>query len=150
MKTILEQSKQFAWISIIALIIAALFAFLWGAVKTFDAVSIIITTLGQDPLITFYLIQLVDIFLIAITLFILAASIHELFIGKLNLPDWMVAHNLDELKVKLSSVIVLVMAVKFVQKLVESSDALELLLQGVAIAVVSGMLIAFSYFKNKA
>lgn len=149
MKVILEQSKHFAWISIIALLIAALFAFLWGAVKTFDAVVIIVTSLGQDPLITFHLIQLVDVFLIAITLFILSASIHELFIGKLNLPDWMVAHNLDELKTKLSSVIILVMAVKFVQKLVEDKDPQELLLQGAAIAIVSGMLIAFSYFKNK-
>ncbi len=149
MKTILEQSKYLAWISIISLLAAAAFAFLWGAIKAFDAIFFIITSVGQDPLITFYLIQLVDIFLIAITLFILAASIYELFLGKLNLPEWMLAHNLAELKSKLSSVIILVMVVKFVEKFVEAKDAQTLLYQAVSVALVSAVLIAFSYFKGK-
>jgi uncharacterized membrane protein YqhA len=38
---------------------------------------------------------------------------YELFINKLALPDWMLAHNLHELKSKLGGVIVLVMVVKF-------------------------------------
>lgn len=149
MKTILEQSKHLAWISIISLLVAAAFAFVWGAINTFDAVSLILTSTGRDPLITFYLIKLVDIFLIAITLFILAVSIYELFLGKLNLPEWMLAHNLAELKSKLSSVIILVMVIKFVEKFVEAKDAQTILFQAVSVALVSAVLIAFSYFKGK-
>jgi len=61
----------------------------------------------------------------------------------------MLAHDLYELKTKLSSMIVLVMAVKFLQKLIETKDANELLLSGLATAAVSAVLIAFGYFGKK-
>jgi uncharacterized membrane protein YqhA len=145
---LIEQSKYLAWFSILSLLLASICAFLWGTVKAVEAVALVVTSLGQDPFITFSLIQLVDIFLIAITLFILAVSIYQLFIGKLDLPDWMLASNLSELKGSLSSVLILVMAVKFVEKLVESEAPQSLLLQAVAVTIVSAMLIAFNYFKK--
>jgi hypothetical protein len=40
------------------------------------------------------------------------------------------------------------MAVKFVEKLVESEAPQSLLLQAVAVTIVSAMLIAFNYFKK--
>ncbi|MFM8368923.1 MAG: YqhA family protein, partial [Chloroflexota bacterium] len=68
---------------------------------------------------------------------------------KLDLPEWMLAHDLYELKTKLSSMIVLVMAVKYLQKLIEIKDGQELLQRGIAVAVVSVALIAFGYFGKK-
>jgi uncharacterized membrane protein YqhA len=47
----------------------------------------------------------IDAFLIAIALYVFTVSIYELFVADLNLPDWMIAHNLDELKAKLSGII---------------------------------------------
>ena len=67
----------------------------------------------------FALIAVVDVFLIATVLFVVAVSLYEMFIGDLKLPEWMVAHNLYELKSKLSGVIILVMAMKFLEKLVD-------------------------------
>lgn len=61
----------------------------------------------------------------------------------------MLAHDLYELKAKLSSMIVLVMAVKFLQKLIEVKDAEALLQTGLAVAAVSAVLIAFGYFGKK-
>ena len=52
-----------------------------------------------------------DTFLIATGLLVFSVSLYELALGELNLPDWMLAHNLHELKSKLSSIIILVMAV---------------------------------------
>jgi uncharacterized membrane protein YqhA len=75
--------------------------------------------------------------------------LYELFIGEINVPEWMLAHNLYELKAKLSSMIVLVMAVKFLQKLLDTKDANDLLLRGLATAVMSAVLIAFGYFGKK-
>jgi uncharacterized membrane protein YqhA len=91
----------------------------------------------------------VDAFLIATTLLIFSASLYELFIGEVGLPEWMLAHNLYELKAKLSSMVILVMAVKFLQKLLESKDSLALLHQGIAIALICSVLIAFGYFGKK-
>ena len=149
MKVILEQSRYLALIGILALLAAAVAAFGWGAVKTYGVISLVITSAGQDSHITIALIELMDAFLIATALLIFAASLHELFLDKLNLPDWMLAHDLHQLKAKLSSIVVLVMGVKFLERLAEWSDPLGTLYYALAIAAVSGVLIAFGQFGGK-
>ncbi|MCX6081690.1 MAG: hypothetical protein NTW32_19360 [Chloroflexi bacterium] len=49
----------------------------------------------------------------------------------------------------MSSMIILVMAVKFVEKLVDIKNYSDLLQFGAAITLVSGALIAFGYFGHK-
>ena len=149
MKTILEKSRYLAIIGIVSLLVAALAAFGWGTLKTFHAVILVIESLGTDVAITIEFIEIVDSFLIATAILIFAVSLYELFIGDLDLPEWMLAHNLYELKAKLSSMVVLVMGVKFLQKLVDYKDAGDLLRVGLSIAAVSAVLIAFGYFGKK-
>lgn len=149
MKSILERSRYLALIGIISLLVASFAAFIWGTIKTVFTTLLVIQTLGKDSTITIELIELIDIFLIATTILIFAASLYELFIGKLDMPEWMLAHDLYELKAKLSSMIVLVMAVKFLQKMIEVKDTQELLQRGIATALVSAVLIAFGYFGKK-
>ncbi len=149
MARLLEKTRYLAFFGIFSLLLAALAAFGWGAVKTFNLIILIITSYGKDSFIAVSLIELVDSFLIAIALLIFSVSMYELFIDKLNLPGWMLAHNLHELKTKLSSVIVLVMAVKFLEHLVEWKNPSDSLYFAIAISLVSATLIAFSYFGEK-
>jgi len=149
MKFILEKSKYLALVGVIALLLAAVAAFAWGTLKTVNTISLVISSLGRDKAITVELIEIVDSFLIATALLIFSVSLYELFIGKLNLPEWMLAHDLHELKTKLSSMVVLVMAVKFLEKLLDVKDAVSLLQIGAAITLMSAALIAFGYFGKK-
>ncbi len=149
MKTILEKSRYLAIMGVISLLIAALAAFIWGTLKTVNTILLVIQSAGRNAGITIELIEIVDSFLIATAILIFAVSLYELFIGDLDLPDWMIAHNLYELKAKLSSMIVLVMAVKFLGKLLAAKDAEVLLQTGIATALVSAVLIAFGYFGKK-
>jgi uncharacterized membrane protein YqhA len=146
MKTILEKSRYLAMVGVVSLLLASVAAFAWGALRTVHVVTLVIESFGADAAITVEFIEIVDSFLIATAILIFTVSLYELFIGDINVPEWMLAHDLYELKTKLSSMIVLVMAVKFLQKLIETKDAQELLLSGLAIAVVSAVLIAFGYF----
>jgi uncharacterized membrane protein YqhA len=66
-----------------------------------------------------------------------------------SLPEWLIIRNLHDLKVKLSSVIVLVMGIIFLEHLVEWKDPQGTLFFGTAVAVVSASLIAFGYFGGK-
>jgi len=149
MKAILEKSRYLAIIGVISLLVASLAAFGWGTLKTVSTALLVIQSAGRDHAITIELIEIVDSFLIATAILIFAASLYELFIGDLDLPEWMLAHNLYDLKAKLSSMIVLVMAVKFLGKLEEAKDTQELLQTGAAISVMSAVLIAFGYFGKK-
>ena len=149
MKFILEKSKYLALVGVIALLFAAVAAFVWGTLKTVNTVLLVFNSRGMDKAITVEFIEIVDSFLIATALLIFTVSLYELFIDKLDLPEWMLAHNLYDLKTKLSSMIVLVMGVKFLEKLLDVKNANDLLQIGIAIALMSAALIAFGYFGKK-
>jgi uncharacterized membrane protein YqhA len=150
MKTIIEKTKYIAILAVLALLVTSLATFLAGVLSAYKIISQVISSAGQDETISYSLIKLVDTFLIAIVLYLLAVSIYELFIGDLDLPDWMVAHNLHELKAKLSSIIILVAAVIFLENLIKKTGtAMDLFLTGLAVAAVSAALIAFSVLGKK-
>lgn len=149
MKFILEKSKYLAVVGVFSLLLAALAAFAWGTLKTVNTISLVFSSMGADSSITVEFIEIVDSFLIATALLIFSVSLYELFIGKLDLPEWMLAHDLYELKTKLSSMIVLVMGVKFLQKLLDVKNTDDLLRIGIATALMSAVLIAFGYFGKK-
>jgi uncharacterized membrane protein YqhA len=149
MSKLLEKSRYLSIFGVLALLVAAVTAFAWGIFQTVHAVVLVAQSLGADPGITVSLIEIVDSFLIATALLIFSVSLYELFIGDVDVPEWMVAHDLYDLKTKLSSMIVLVMGVKFLGKLVEVEDYDNLLKFGTAVALVSAALIAFGYFGRK-
>lgn len=149
MAKLLQSARYISIIGVLSLLTASTAAFVWAVAKTVNAVAIIVTSLGQDKFISVALIETVDSLLIATALFVFAVSMYELFINKLALPEWMLAHNLYDLKEKLGGVIILVMVVKFLEHLVEWKDANETLLFAVAIAMVSAALIALGRFSGK-
>ena len=142
MQQLIEKSRFIALIAVVSLLLASILAFVMGFVKTVQAILKFVATAGYDPLLLVYLIQVLDMFLVATALFVFAVSLYELFIGKLALPDWMVAHNLAELKAKMGSVLVVVMAVTFLEHLIAWQNAQETLFFAIAIAIVSATLIA--------
>ncbi|MFN8439567.1 MAG: YqhA family protein [Caldilineaceae bacterium] len=149
MSRLIQSFKYGAVIASLSLLIASGFALFWGIGKTVKVASTIVRSVGQDPVTILYLVELVDAFLVAVVLFVLAVSIYELFLGGLKLPEWMLAHNLHELKAKLSGMIVLVMIVRFLEELLKGKAAQDLFYTGVAVALVSAVLVAFSHFGGK-
>jgi len=146
MGSLLEKTRYVAIVGVASLMLASVAAFGWGVMKTISAIVVIVKSLGKDPYIAVSLIELVDGFLVAIALFVFAVSTYELFIDKLALPNWMLAHDLHELKEKLGGVIILVMVVKFLEHLVEWKNATDSLQFAVAVAVVSAAIIALGRF----
>jgi uncharacterized membrane protein YqhA len=146
MQKVLESSRYMALLGTFALLVSALVGFAWGAIETARGVILLITTAGTSPQMAVVLIETVDIILISTGLLFFAVSLYELFIGDLRLPEWMVVRDLNALKSKLSSIIILVMAAKFLEKLVTTTDYQSVLYMGLGVAAVALALIAFSYF----
>ncbi len=160
MKGFLEQSRYILLIAVGALLLASITLLVWGAYKTLDTVWGVFN--GKDTsTITITFIELIDTLLVAAVLYVFAVAIYELFVGDLKLPDWLVIHNLDELKTKLASVIVLIIAVAFADRFVVwvtgaalvqgrgvavALDAQGLLQGGVGAAVVIAALALFNRF----
>ena len=149
MKKVLTSTRYLALIGVLALLVAALAAFGWGIAKTVEAVDLVISSLGRDPGIIISLVEIVDAFLVAMALLIFSIGIYELFVGELDVPVWMKIHDLHDLKTRLGSILILVMAVKFLEKLAEWKNAQDILFFALAIALVSAVLIAFSALREK-
>jgi uncharacterized membrane protein YqhA len=149
MKTIIEKSKYLSLLAVITLLITFALSLFWGIAQAVKAWAKIILSLGQSPEIILSILKLIDTFLVAIVLYILAASIYELFVSKVELPSKLVARSLTELKSKLSSLIVLVMAVHFVEVVFDEGITVrEKVWEAIAISLVAIVLIAFSYYSG--
>jgi uncharacterized membrane protein YqhA len=140
-------TRYLALIGVVFGWIASLTAFAWGAIKTVKVVIALVT--GHLDGMAVALVGVMDAFLIASGLLIFALGLYELFVGELALPDWLVFHDLDELKGKLAGIIIMVMAVSFLERLETTGDAREILYSGIAVALVSATMIALGY-KHKA
>jgi uncharacterized membrane protein YqhA len=149
LKRILEGSRYLVLVGVVASLAASLATFLWGLWKTGYVILNLLASRGQDPLAVVRLIELMDKFLIAVGLYIFAVGLYELFIEDLVLPDWLQIHDLHDIKSRLSHILLLVMAVTFLEHLVEWKDALATLQFGLGITLVMGALIAFNHFVEK-
>jgi uncharacterized membrane protein YqhA len=149
MKRILQSGRYLVLIGVVSSLVASAAAFLWGAYKTIVLLIEIIQTQGKDVVATTGLIALMDKFLIAAGLYIFAVGMYELFIDDLDLPGWLVVHNLHDIKGRLSSVIILVLAIVFLEHVIEWKNAQDVLLTGIGIAVVTAALIGFNLYGEK-
>ncbi|VVB92202.1 Uncharacterised protein [uncultured archaeon] len=148
-KKFIEKSKSLILIAVTSSLLASTAAFVYGMIKTFTVILNFVISYGKDPLGVIALLELMDIFLIATVLFIFAMGMYELFIDTIALPEWLIIRDLHDLKIKMSSVMILVMGIIFLEHLVEWKDPLGTLFFGISVAVVSGALIAFSHFWQK-
>ena len=149
LKRILEGSRYLVLVGVLSSLAASLVTFLWGLWKTGVVILTLVQTGGQDPLAAVRLIELMDKFLIAVGLYIFAVGLFELFIGELDLPDWLEIHDLHDIKSRLSHILLLVMAVTFLEHLLEWKDPLGTLQFALGISLVMGALIAFNRLTEK-
>jgi uncharacterized protein (TIGR00645 family) len=92
-------------------------------------------------------IELADIFLMAVVLYIMAIGLYELFIDShMELPHWLEITGLDDLKEKLVSVVVVVLAIFFLGRVIEATQPIEVMYFGVGIGIV---IAALGYFTSK-
>jgi uncharacterized membrane protein YqhA len=138
MKYFLVQTKYLSLLAVFPCIVAALAAYILGIVRTVNLIGDMLAASETATYMVAALIELTDIFLIATSLLIFGLSIYELFIGELDLPEWLVVHKFTELKDKLSSVVVLVIAVSFLKYLLDGQKPPQAML---ALGIGSGSVI---------
>ncbi len=136
-------------VPIVTLFISAILFGLYGAYLAVDAGIKFITT-PEYRLVTVVAPQffsIIDVFLLAMVLYIFALGLYELFVGKLNAPEWLSIESVDQLKAKLASVVILFVAIAYVKLLVTWQDPVSTLLFGAATGILIAVLI--QYYKAK-
>lgn len=149
MKWLVERARYLPIVSVFGMLVGSVAALFLGVVKTVKVVETALTNFKESEPTLYVLFEALDCFLVATALIVVAVSLYELFIGGLEVPDWMLVKDLTELKAKFTFVIIPVMAVKFVQKILNYENAADTLYYGAAIALVAGALTAFNFVSIK-
>lgn len=115
-----------------------------------DAVIQLVRWQTDTKELTLAAIESVDAFLIVTVLHVIAIGLYQLYIqDRIPLPQWLIVENIDDLKVTLSGVVILVLAVFFLGRAIVGDGSQNILLLGAGIGAVILALTFFVYVQHK-
>ena len=154
---VLEGARYVVAIPVATLLVAALGAFVYGVAYFVDSIGRIIDHPFPIARNIGLFVVLVDLFLVGVTLLIAAIGLFELFLaseaprdGRRLLPPWLVIRDLNDLKGRVLSMIVLVSAVSFTDLVVDFRAGRDALYLGIGVAVVIVAVTVFVRYGGKA
>jgi len=148
--------KKLVGVSRYMVILAVISAFMASAtlliLGLYETVLEVIKLLTGDPAtyVAATFIELADLYLLGVVIFIIAIGLYKLFIDEsVPTPVWLEIHHIDDLKTKLASLIIVVLAVSFLKQVVVWNGETNLLIYGGGIAAVIAALTYFLGAKTK-
>lgn len=134
-------------VPVIGLFVASIVLVFVASIEAISVVAGLFMGHADIKEMTVEFIEIADVYLLSIVLYIIALGLFELFIDdSLPLPEWLEFHHLEDLKEKLVSVVIVVLGVFFLGRVIEGSDYQQIMYLGIGIAAVVGTL---SYFVNR-
>jgi uncharacterized membrane protein YqhA len=117
---ILSGTRYLVIVPILGLAVAAAVIFVLGGIGLIGLIiELLALVLGfsheggefDSSVAIFEIVESVHTFLVGTVVYITAIGLYQLFIGDIELPDWLEIHNTEELETSLISVTVVVLAV---------------------------------------
>jgi uncharacterized membrane protein YqhA len=144
---VLARSRYLMLIAVFGSFAASVTLLIYGALETVITIghtaTVPVSRENSKELIL-SCIEVVDLFLLATVFYITALGLYELFIDeRIKVPFWLEIHTIDDLKTKLTSVIVVVLSVLFLSEVVRWNGATNILPLGAGVALV---IAALTYF----
>jgi uncharacterized membrane protein YqhA len=114
---LLSKSRYLVGLAVLGAFVGMVALLLYGVWDVYHLVSTVLAAQEYEGIgkkLTFGFVEAIDTFLLATVCYITALGLYELFIDdQVELPNWLNIRNLDDLKNKLTSVIIVLMAVIF-------------------------------------
>jgi uncharacterized membrane protein YqhA len=141
-------------IGVAAVLLVAVSLFVLGAVLAAVTVwqafqSVLTGEIGATNL-TVQFLEIVSVLLKAVVFYLVGIGFYSLFIAPLNLPATLGVETLNDLESKVVSVVVVIMAVTFLEHFILWQNAPEMLQFGVAMALVTVALVLFQFHSQRA
>jgi uncharacterized membrane protein YqhA len=149
---LIGRSRLIVVVAVLAVLLAAFSLFLMGA---WIAVTTVWATwrdvAGGDVASTDIIIrflEIVTVMLKAVFFYLIGVGFYSLFIAPLNVTVALGVESLNDLESKIISVIVVIMAVDFLERFIGSDDV-DVLYSAAALAVVVAALVFFKIYTNR-
>jgi uncharacterized membrane protein YqhA len=155
LRRVLTLSRYIVMVPVVAILLASVLLTVFEAL----AFAMAIVDLAEAPSVSFKavkglavgLIEVVDVFLIAIAMYLISLSLYVLFVDDtLPLPSWLKVRDLEDLKGNLVSLVIVVLAVMFLREAVAWSSSDNILAFALALALMIAALGWFLVVKGKA
>lgn len=141
MTPLLGISRYMIILAVLGALLGATTLLIYGLI---EAVQLVISTIEYGSVsrkgaksLALEFIEIIDLFLMGTVFYIVALGLYELFIDNtVKLPAWLTIKTLDDLKSKLITVVIVVLAVLFLGQVVTWDGQTDLMGLGIGIAVV--------------
>ncbi len=147
---IIGRSRYVVVIAVIAVMLLSVSLFLLGTISAVQSVIrawrelFLQGNTGGTELVVETL-AVIGVMLRAVVFYIIGVGLYSLFIKPLNLTTALGVETLADLEAKVISVVVVILAVRFLQEFVQWRQPVELAYFGVTMAVVIAALVLFQY-----
>ena len=145
----LGRARYLALVAVAGIVTTTVITFGLAIVTTVDLIGDLIGGGWQDKLVVVSILEIIDLHLLAIVQLIVVIGLHELFIGDLDVPEWLGARSLDDLKKPIVDVLIVFVAVKGIERFITADDAVDALVSVAAVAVLILALTGFRLVKGR-
>ena len=121
----LSRSRYLVLIAVAGLALTSLMTFGWAAAKSVQLLIDLLDGEWRSNLAIVKLLVVIDMYLIAIVQVITVIGLYELFIAELDVPQWLHVTSLNDLKKSIVDILIVFMAVKGIEGLLNKDTPLE-------------------------
>ena len=146
MKQLLERIRYVAVIAVAGLTVTMAATFAWAIAKTIRLLGTLLDGGWRSDLSMVDLLVVIDTYLLAIVQLIVIIGLYELFISELEVPGWLRARSLEDLKKSIVDVLIVFIGVKGIERLVAIQEPIDALAYTGAVAI---LIAALSLFRLK-
>ena len=146
LKRLLEHVRYLVVVAVAGLTLTMAMTFVWAIAKTIRLIGTLLDGGWRSDLTMVDLLEVIDTYLLAIVQLIVVIGLYELFIGALDVPDWLKARSLEDLKKSIVDVLIVFIGVKGVERLVAVQEPIDVLTYTGAVAI---LIAALSLFRLK-
>jgi len=124
---VLGPARYIAIIAVVGLLVTSVATFGWSIARTVLFVDDLFQGKWRSDDQVVSLLKTIDTYLLALVQFIIVIGLYELFIGELDVPQWLKIDSLDDLKKSIIDILVIFVAVKGIEGLLKQKDPLDAL-----------------------
>lgn len=144
---LIGKSRFIVLLAVISVILVSVALFIVGAGLAVQGIWHAAVAVSQGDFaatsITVDLLEVVSVMLKAVVFYLIGVGFYSLFIAPLNLTAALGIRSFNDLEIKVVSVVVVIMAVTFLEHFIRWDQAVETLLYGLSLGVVVAALVFF-------
>ena len=143
-QALLNQARYLVLIAVAGLTVLSVSTFAWAIAKTVKLFGALLDGGWRGDVALVDLLGVIEMYLLAIVQLIVAIGLYELFVGDLDVPNWLEVTSLDDLKKSIVDVLVVFLGVKGIEGLVEAERPLDALM---LVGATAALIVALSLFR---